>query len=59
MYILGQYKFKCLVYPTIENIKNMHVVLANQIVDVLHFNNNSCYLTVPSAIWERFSEFLN
>ena len=49
-YILGQCKFKCIVYPTrlscnshsidictvaIKNIKNMHAVSTNQIADIL------------------------
>ena len=54
MYVLGYCKFKCFLYPVllscvshsidlfkvaIKNIKNMHVILTNQIADILHFND--------------------
>ena len=55
MYVLGYYKFKCFVYPTllscvshsidictsaIKNIRNMHAVSTIQITDILHYKNN-------------------
>ena len=55
MFVLGWYKFECFILPTLllqvsysidvcssifNNIRNIHVVLTNQIVDILYFNNN-------------------
>ena len=58
MYILGQPKFKCFVYPAllssvshsinictvaIKNIRNMHAVSTNQVADILHVKDNVTY----------------
>ena len=52
MYVIGQYKFKCFIYPVllacvshsadistvaIKNIRNMHAVSTNQIADFFAF----------------------
>ena len=58
MYVLGQCKFKCSVYPAqlfcvshsiviftvvIKNIKNIGAVSTNQIADILHYNDKNAY----------------
>ena len=65
MYVLGQYKFKCFAYPTklscvsyiidfctvaIENVRNMHAVITNQIADILHFNDNVVTVTIRISV---------
>ena len=59
MYVFGEYKFECFAYfgslscvshsidictVAIKNIRNIRAISTNQIVDILHFNNNYCYL---------------
>ena len=55
MYVLGYYKFKCLVYPASLSCvshsidictaatknRSMHAFSTNQIADILHFNDKA------------------